>query len=38
MDKEVWYVYVKQNITQPLKRWNDGICSNMSEPKNYHAE
>ena len=30
--------YIQCNTTQPLKKWNDSICSNMDRPRDCHAE
>ena len=29
--------YIQWNITQPLKEWNNAICKNMDEPRDYHT-
>ena len=28
----------KKNITQPSKKWNNAICSNMNGPRDYHTK
>ena len=36
--KNMWHIYT-WNVTQPLKgKENNGICSNMDAPRNYHAQ
>ena len=30
--------YIQWNITQPLKKWNNAICSDMDGPGDYHTK
>ena len=30
-------MYIQWNTTQPWEEWNNAICSNMDEPRDYHA-
>ena len=31
-------IYIQWNITQPLKKLNNAICSYMEEPRDYHTK
>ena len=35
--KNMWYIYIQWNITQPLKKGHFAICNNMDEPGGYCA-
>ena len=44
--RKMWCVYIyihtqiyiqQRNTTQPLKEWNNTICSNMNEPRDCHT-
>ena len=38
LEYNMWHIYT-WNVTQPLKgKENNGICSNMDGPRNYHAK
>ena len=32
------HTHTQWNITQPLKEWNNVICSNMDGPRDYHTK
>ena len=32
------HTHTQWNITQPLKKWNIAICSNMDGPRDYHTK
>ena len=32
------YLYIPRNTTQSQKEWNNAICSNMGEPREYQAK
>ena len=36
--KKMWYIYIQWNITQPWRKGNNGICSNMDGPRDYHTK
>ena len=37
MDKDV-ITYIRWNITQPLKEWNNAMYDNMAGPREWHTE
>ena len=36
--KNVWYIYIQWNTTQPLERQNNAICSNMDATGDFHTK
>ena len=32
------HTHTQCNISQPLKEWNNSICSNMEGPRDYHTK
>ena len=38
MDKEDIYIYTMEYYSAIKKEWNNAICSNMDEPRDYHTK
>ena len=35
--KKMWYIYTMDSYSA-IKKWNNAICRNMDEPRDYHSE
>ena len=35
--KKMWYIYTMEYYSA-IKKWNNAICSNMDEPRDYHTK
>ena len=35
--KKMWYIYTMEYYSAIKREWNNAICSNMDEPRDYHT-
>ena len=36
--KKMWYIYTMEYYSSIKKEWNNAICSNLDEPRDYHTK